>query len=66
MCLYQVHVGSHGGQKRVCYVLDALELGLQVLMSQLIQMMGLDSGPLEERQVLLATESSLQPPRNVF
>ena len=48
------------------YVLDALELGLQVAVSHMMWMMGLDSGSLEEQQVLLTMESSLQPKKHVL
>ena len=59
VCVYgHMHAGAEGGQKIIS---DALELELRAIVSHLIWGLGIDSGLLEEQQVLLATEPSLQP-----
>jgi hypothetical protein len=53
-----VYVGAHGSQREVS---DPIELKLQAVISCLKWMLKNHSDPLEEQQILLATEPSLQP-----
>lgn len=52
-----IHRSGHGGQKRA---LDSLELELKVVVSGLTWVLGTKLGPLQEQQIFLIIEPSLQ------
>lgn len=54
-----MYTGVCGGQKKES---DPLELELEVFVSFLVWDWAQNPGPLQEQQVFLTTETSLQPP----